>query len=182
MALSSEYFEYGVILLVIAGASYVQAISGFAFALIVMWVIISFNLIQVAYAAIIVTILALVNMATALSKGLGNIQWRKAGTSLAFSIPPIAIGLYLLDVMSGSHLGTLRIALGVSIIFSGIMLLKPPHQDAAESKWPSFALFGLLSGLVSGLFSTGGPPVVFQFYRQPGRCRLFVTACFCCFL
>jgi hypothetical protein len=55
MALSSEYFEYGVIQLVIAGASYVQAISGFAFALIVMGVITSLNLIQVAYAAIIVT-------------------------------------------------------------------------------------------------------------------------------
>lgn len=91
MALSSEYFEYGVILLVIAGASYVQAISGFAFALIVMGVITSLKLIQVAYAAIIVTILALVNMATALSKGLGNIQWRKAGTSLAFSIPPLPL-------------------------------------------------------------------------------------------
>jgi uncharacterized protein len=167
MALSNEYMNYGVILLVIAGASYVQAISGFAFALIVMGVIPSLNLMEVADAAIVVTILAMVNTATALSKGFANVRWREAATSLMFSMPSIAIGLYLLDLLSGSHLGTLRIALGVTILFSGIMLLKPPHQDAAVSKWPSFAIFGFLSGLISGLFSTGGPPVVFQFYRQP---------------
>ncbi|MBP6595943.1 MAG: TSUP family transporter, partial [Arenimonas sp.] len=30
-----------------------------------------------------------------------------------------------------------------------------------------FGGFGLLSGLLGGLFSAGGPPLVYHFYRQP---------------
>lgn len=165
--IAGEWINYGVILLVIAGASYVQAVSGFALALIIMGAVPALNLMNVADAAIIVTMLAMVNTATALSKGFANVQWRQAMTSLGFSLPSIAVGLYMLNYLSGSYLEGLRIALGVTILISGIMLLKPPHQDAQVSTWPSFAFFGVLSGIISGLFSTGGPPVVFQFYRQP---------------
>lgn len=167
MPLMDDWFNYGVILLVIAAASYVQAVAGFAFALIVMGVVPSLNLMNVADAAVIVTLLAMVNTATGLSKGFANVRWRQAMTSLLFSLPSIALGLYLLELMSGDYLDTLRLVLGVTILISGFMLLKPPHQDAKVSKGPSFAFFGFLSGLISGLFSTGGPPVVFQFYRQP---------------
>jgi len=167
MMLSSEFIDYGLILLVIAAASYIQAVSGFAFALIVMGVVPSLELMPVADAAIIVTLLAMVNTATALSNGFANVRWREARVSLLCSLPSIAVGLYLLDLLSESSLGAVRIGLAVTILISAIMLLKPPHQDAVISGLPSFAAFGFLSGLLSGLFSTGGPPVVFQFYRQP---------------
>lgn len=164
---SSDFMDFAVILLVIAAASYVQAVSGFAFALIVMGVVSSLNLMQVADAAIIVSMLAAVNTATALSRGFANIRWREAGVSLLFSLPALLLGLYLLDLLSGRHMGALRIVLGVTILLSGVMLLKPPQRDARISGLPSFAVFGFLAGVLGGLFSTGGPPVVFQFYRQP---------------
>ena len=154
MMLSSEFIDYGLILLVIAAASYIQAVSGFAFALIVMGVVPSLELMPVADAAIIVTLLAMVNTATALSSGIANVRWREARVSLLFSLPSIAIGLYLLDLLSESSLGAVRIGLAVTILISAVMLLKPPHQDAVISGLPSFAAFGFLSGLLSGLFST----------------------------
>jgi hypothetical protein len=38
---------------------------------------------------------------------------------------------------------------------------------ARRSSNRAFNAFGLLSGLMSGLFASAGPPLVYQFYRQP---------------
>lgn len=170
--MAGEYLDYALILLVMAIASYIQAIAGFAFGVLVMGGISAFHLMSVAEGAIVVSLLAMVNTATALSKGFANIRWREAGISLLFSMPFLIIGLYLLDLLSGSHIEILRIGLSIAILVSGLMLLKPPPHDAEVSGLPSFAGFGVLAGLMGGLFSISGPPMVYQFYRQPMSIRV----------
>lgn len=167
MPMSDDILTYALILAVIGLASYVQAVIGFGIALIVMGVVSSLNLMSIYDAAIIVSLIAMVNTATSLMKNRSAVRWREVGVSLVFSLPALALGLYLLDVLSGSHLSILRVVLGITILASGLMLLKPPRAGAVISGLPSFALFGALSGVLGGMFSTGGPPVVFQFYRQP---------------
>jgi len=162
-----EVVSYALIVAVIGLSSYVQAVIGFGIALIVMGVVSSLGLMPIYDAAIIVSLVAMVNTATSLLKGRSGVRWREAGVSLVFSLPALALGLYLLDVLSGAHLASLRVVLGVTILLSGLMLLKPPRAGAEISGLGSFALFGVLSGILGGMFSTGGPPVVFQFYRQP---------------
>ncbi|MBT3238064.1 MAG: sulfite exporter TauE/SafE family protein [Rhodospirillaceae bacterium] len=165
--MTDEVLSYVLMLAVIGLASYVQAVIGFGIALIVISVVASLDLMPIGDAAVIITMIAMANTSTSLLKNRSAVRWREAGVSLVFSLPAIALGLYMLNVLSGEHLAVLRIVLGVTILASALMLLKPPRTGAMISGLPSFAVFGVLSGILSGMFSTGGPPVVFQFYRQP---------------
>ena len=151
----------------IAVASYLQAVVGFGFGLLVMGLTASLRIMPLADTAIVISLLAMVNTATALKGGVGNILRREGGVSLCFSLPMIGAGLYILETLSASHTQALRLLLGITILASSTVVLRPPHREAALSPLPSFALFGVLSGLAGGMFSTGAPPVAFQFYRQP---------------
>jgi len=42
-----------------------------------------------------------------------------------------------------------------------------PQPLAARSSSASFVFFGAVAGLMGGLFSTAGPPLVYHLYRQP---------------
>ena len=59
------------------------------------------------------------------------------------------------------------IALGVSVIGSAALLVMRFAPRAKIDAPGSFALTGLLAGLMGGLFSTAGPPLVYKLYRQP---------------
>lgn len=162
-----NYAHALILLLLIAGASYLQAVVGFGFGLLVMGVVAGLKLMTVADAAILISLLAMVNTATALRWGRQNIRWREAAASLVFSLPMLGAGFYFLSLLSASDTETLRLLLGITILASSATVLKPPHREASVSSLPAFAFFGGLSGLAGGMFSTGGPPVVFQYYRQP---------------
>ncbi len=181
MALTSEYYDYGMVLLAIAAASYIQALVGFSFAVILMGAIATLNLMPVADAAVITTLLAMGNTGTALIRGHSNVRWRETGAVLLVSLPAIVLGLYLLDQFGETHLGRIRMALAVVMFLSGAMILKPPRQDAVISRLPSFALSGLISGVVGGLFATGGPFIVYQFYRQPLSLQIIRDSLFAVF-
>jgi hypothetical protein len=85
------------------------------------------------------------------------------------SLIGIAVGAILLPWFSGYALRALRIALGIAIIVSALSLLvKVKTRDQLDPPYV-FALTGVVSGLMGGLFSTAGPPLVFQMYRQPLR-------------
>ncbi len=163
----TEYMDYALILGVIALASYIQAISGFAFGVIIMGIISGLGLMAVTNTAILISLLSMVNTATALSKGFANVRWREVRISLLFSLPSIGIGLYFLHFLSASHIDTLHLILGAVIFFFGVLMLKRPHQDAKISSQVSFAGFGLFTGILTGMFSIGGALMVVQFYRQP---------------
>jgi hypothetical protein len=79
----------------------------------------------------------------------------------------VVAGLALLAWLSDGTLYLLKMALGVSVVGSaGLLVLK--FAPKAQIDPPgSFALTGLLAGLMGGLFSTVGPPLVYKLYRQP---------------
>jgi uncharacterized membrane protein YfcA len=56
--------------------------------------------------------------------------------------------------------------LGVSIVVISIWNLAQPRLRSRESPWLDNAV-GLLGGLLSGAFNTGGPPVIIHLYRRP---------------
>ena len=166
--MDATYLDYALILGIVALASYIQTISGFSFGVIIVGGVSGFHLMSVADVAVVVSLMAIVNTGTAMSsKGLANVQWREGGLALLVSFPFMAAGLFLLDYLSGAHIEILRIILGLVILASGVLLLRPPKADAVMSGLPSFAAAGAVAGVMGGIFSTGGPPVVFQFYRQP---------------
>ncbi len=155
------------VLIIVGIGSYIQTVVGFAFGLIFIALSTSLNLLPVQTTAILISFLALVNTFAALFKDFKNVLWPKVITILIVSIPMMGVGLYLLDFLVENNMRILRVILGITIFSCALLLLKQPKTEARPSSLISYGFTGLLAGLLGGLFATSGPPVVFQFYRQP---------------
>ncbi len=156
------------LLLVFILGSYVQSITGFAFGLIVMSVVGLFSLVPLDIAAFAVSVLSMTNAATGLYGG----AWKQVNAKnlLAFfisSTPMIVIGVYLLDYFGKNALNWLQLFLGITIILACLMSLVKPKKSTQPSGSSGYFVFGALSGILGGLFSTAGPPISYFMYRQP---------------
>lgn len=148
-------------------AAYVQTLTGFAFGLITMGGVGLTGLLSLPDAAMLVSILTLVNATQMLLKGWRDVDWRKFGLVLIASWPSVFIGFHLLEWLAASRADLLRLALGFVIIVSSLQLARKPNPLKQPSSAPSFLFFGSIAGLMGGMFSTAGPPLVYHFYRQP---------------
>ncbi|WP_210496172.1 TSUP family transporter [Microvirga antarctica] len=154
--------------LVLTGAAaYAQTLTGFAFGLITMGGIALTGLLSLPDAAALVSVLTLVNAVQMLTKGWRDVAWREFGLVMATNIPMLVVGYVLLEWLAETRTDILRLILGIIIILSSLQLALRPQPLGRKSGSGSFAAFGMISGLMGGLFSTAGPPLVYHFYRQP---------------
>lgn len=154
-------------LLLTGVAAYAQTLTGFAFGLITMGGVGLSGLISLPDAAMLVSLLTLVNATQMLVKGWRDVAWREFRLVMAASLPTLFIGYRLLEWLADSQADWLRLALGFVIIVSSLQLARKPQPLAQRSGSPSFLFFGSVAGLMGGMFSTSGPPLVYHFYRQP---------------
>lgn len=148
-------------------AAYMQTLTGFAFGLLLMGAVALTGLIPLPEAAIIVSLLTLANALMVLVKGWREIARKLFMLSLVGAIPLILVGYVLLDLLASSSLAALRLILGLVIIVSSLQLIFRSSPRESLSSGPSFVFFGALGGIMGGLFSTAGPPLVYHLYRQP---------------
>lgn len=148
-------------------AAYLQALTGFAFALVLVGGVALFDLMPLEHAAVVVGLLTLVNAVQILWKGQGMVMWRQFGVVLAGSLLLLPVGFFLLRHLSTNHTAGLSIALGIAIMVCSLPLSKPIEIMARIAPLTTTFVFGALSGLMAGLFSAGGPPLVYHLYRQP---------------
>jgi len=154
--------------LVLTGAAaYAQTLTGFAFGLITMGGVGLTGLLSLPDAAMIVSVLTLVNATQMLLKGWRDVAWRQFGLVMAASIPMLFVGYGLLEWLAGSHVDLLRLLLGLAIVVSSLQLARKPEPLQERSGNGSFLFFGGIAGVMGGMFSTAGPPLVYHFYRQP---------------
>ncbi|MHC3940968.1 putative sulfite/organosulfonate exporter TauE [Paenochrobactrum sp. BZR 201-1] len=157
-------------LLLLAGlAAYMQTLTGFALGLIMMGGIALAAIMPINEAAILVSFLTVVNAAQVLAKGWRNIAKREFTLIIIPSLLFLLIGYWLLGLLLDSSVVWLKLVLGIFIIISSIQLLMKPTPLEKPSAAGSFIFFGSLAGLMGGLFSTAGPPLVYHLYRQPLR-------------
>lgn len=154
-------------LLLTGVAAYAQTLTGFAFGLITMGGVGLTGLLSLPDAAVLVSILTFVNATQMLVKGWRDVAWREFWIVMASSVPLLFAGYALLDWLAGTRADTLRLILGLVIIVSSLQLALRPEPLARPSGTASFLFFGGIAGLMGGLFSTAGPPLVYHFYRQP---------------
>ncbi len=155
------------LLILSALAAYVQTLTGFAQGLIMMGGIGLLGLMPFPEAAALVSIMVLVNAIQALARGWRDIAWREFWPSIVASTVGLAVGFVLLCLLISSAVDYLKLLLGCVIITSSILLILRPNVLQASSSKRSFLFFGAIGGLMGGLFSTAGPPLVYHFYRQP---------------
>nr|WP_250157257.1 sulfite exporter TauE/SafE family protein [Tianweitania aestuarii] len=148
-------------------AAYVQTLTGFAFGLILMAAVALGEILPLRDAAVVTGLLTLVNAAVMLRNGWTEVLKRQFLLVLLSSLPSLVVGYFVLEHLADQGLVILRILLGAIIIVSSLQLIMPPKREQRLASDRSFVAFGSISGLMSGLFSTSGPPLVYHFYRQP---------------
>ncbi|MBS0467943.1 MAG: sulfite exporter TauE/SafE family protein [Proteobacteria bacterium] len=153
--------------LLVAVASFCQNLTGFAFALIFVGVAGALRLMPIADAANVASLLSLVNGVVYLRSHPFEPRWDLLRPLLWSSVPGVVLGLALLFWLDGHALGGLRMALGLVVMACALLLLLQKRRRATSSGAAALWGAGLLSGVLGGLFSTAGPPIVYHLYRQP---------------
>ena len=154
-------------LLCVALASCAQSLSGFAFALILLGLAGLFELAPLADLANVATVLALVNAQVALRRSGKTLDVPAFRNLSMGGLVGIVGGIVLLDWLGSSVILGLRLLLGLTVVACAIIVLLDAAALRQRSSAASFRLWGAASGLLTGLFSAGGPPLVYHLYRQP---------------
>ena len=159
--------QFAAFLLCVAVASCTQAITGFAMALVLLGLTGLFGLAPLPDAANVATVLSLASAAVALRGTRRSVDWQALRSSVAGSVLGVPLGVLLLAWLHANVVTLLRLLLGLVVIACAIVVLVRAHPLPQRSSSASFHGFGFLSGVLGGLFSASGPPLVYQFYRQP---------------
>jgi uncharacterized protein len=156
-----------VLIALIGFASYFQTITGFGLGMIVMGATSGFGLAPVASIATLMSLVTLANSAAALPGKLHHIDWRAVGAATLGVLPSVVVGVLALEYLSASASGILQLLLGAVVLYGGLSAALRPAPLAQRSDDRSFFVSGVCGGLLSGMFGVSGPPLIFQFYRQP---------------
>lgn len=148
-------------------ATAAQSITGFALALILLGLTGLFELAPLADVANVATVLSLASAAVALRGARRSLDRDMLRSTVNGSVAGVGAGVILLAWLSANVVMGLRLLLGLVVIACAIVVLVRTQPLATRSSERSFQSFGFLSGLLGGLFSASGPPLVYQFYRQP---------------
>ncbi|WP_416053300.1 sulfite exporter TauE/SafE family protein [Cupriavidus basilensis] len=155
------------LLALMGAASYFQTVTGFGLGMIVMGATSGLDLAPVATVATLVSLVTLANSAVALPGKLHHIDWRAVGAATLGILPSVVAGVLILDYLSSAAAGILQWLLGAVVLYGGVSAALRPAPLPRRSGNRSFFVSGILGGLLSGMFGVSGPPLIFQFYRQP---------------
>ncbi|MDZ7685156.1 MAG: sulfite exporter TauE/SafE family protein [Gammaproteobacteria bacterium] len=160
-------FELAVFLAFVAIGALVQAITGFALALIVMGGVTALGLAEISFSAAVVSLIALVNTSISLRRSYRFVDRKMVMSLITGLLPFTAIGVGLLEVLSTAFYEGLRLVLGVVIIVAGTILMVQPTPFASPSSRGAMVLTGATGGLTGGLYGAAGAPLAWLMYRQP---------------
>jgi len=150
----------------------IQTVTGFAMGLIIIGGVTLFGLADIAFTAIVVSLISLLNALMALRLSHKFIDWQLVGRVTATMLPALVLGVILLDFLGDDHELLLRKLLGLVIVSGGILLmLKPAPYKGVSSQW-AFWSTGALGGIIGGMYSAGGAPLAYLMYRQPIELRV----------
>lgn len=147
-------------------ATLLQTLSGFGFGLMVVSSFTLFGILPLTATTFMVSFLSLFNSVSLVARNRDQINTRAFKILLISGIPFMAVGYALLEYLSIGMATWLNLLLGFAILSCcGLLLVKRKRGQPSGSAF-GFTVAGGLGGMLGGLFSTFGPPVVFQCYRQ----------------
>ena len=162
-----QWWEYAQLWGIVALASLCQNLTGFAFALIFVGVVGALDVLPIAEAANVAGILSLVNGVVYLRHHPVQPRWDVLKPLASGTVLGVVGGLVLLHWLSGHAMQVLRVLLGLAIIGCAVVLLLQKVAQRQPSGRCATWMAGISAGVLSGLFSTAGPPLVYHLYRQP---------------
>ena len=157
--MNEAYFIVSGLLITLA-AAIVQGMTGFGFALLAMPLLSLF--LPLDQAVPMVVMLSLVTNVFVLCETFRLIDLKKIWILIVSGIVGIPLGVYLLKVMNPDILKT---AVGCTILVTAVAMVRG-FKVQITNETASFALVGLLSGVLNGSISLSGPPVVLFLSNQ----------------
>jgi len=167
MELWAELGTHATFLIFVAGAVYAQALTGFALALILLGLIGATNLLPLTDAVNASTIIGFCTAWLFLWRRRSLHVERVLVPTLVASAAGVAAGAFLAGWLAGTAYQVLRLILGASIVACALSLWRAAQPLPSMSSPRVFALTGGIAGILGGMFSAGGPPLVYLSYRQP---------------
>jgi uncharacterized protein len=161
------WWTHPLFLMFVALAAYAQNLTGFALALILLGLIGATDLIPLTDAVNAVTVMALTSVGTFLYRRWPVPVERSLWPAVASSIPGAVAGTILMAWLAGAAYEVLRLLLGLCIVGCAVLLWCAAKPRKTASSPGAFVLAGGMSGLLGGMFSASGPPLVYLMYRQP---------------
>jgi uncharacterized protein len=154
-------------LLFVAFAVYAQNLTGFALALILLGLVGATDLVPLVDAVNAVTVIIAATACTFLYRRWPLQLERALWPALASSVVGAVAGTILLAWLADEAHEVLRLILGISVVLCALLLWHAAEPFETVSSRSAFVLAGGISGLLGGLFSAPGPPLVYLMYRQP---------------
>ncbi|MEM7148142.1 MAG: sulfite exporter TauE/SafE family protein [Verrucomicrobiota bacterium] len=149
------------IVLLLAGAAFVQSFSGFGMALVAIAALPM--LMDVREAIALITVFNLLVTITTLVMNWRGFRFRGAGGVIVGFVVGIPLGYYFLQGLDERVVIRVLGAALVGLAVFEIAMLRRGHL--ALPKWMGGAC-GLTGGVLGGAFNTGGPPIVAYVYSQ----------------
>lgn len=148
-------------LALVAFAAGVQGFFGFGYGIITMGVLTA--RVDIVHASAFVNLTALALSLAMVARAHGHVMWPLVARIVPSLVVGLVVGLLALsrlprDLLVGL-LGTTIVGIAAWNVFGRPM---PPRASA-----PLDVGVGFVSGLFSGAFQTGGPPLVVHLYRRP---------------
>ena len=131
---------------ILAVATYVQTVTGFALGMIVMGAVTIFGLVPIAFTSVIISTVTLFNCLFVLKGEFRTFDYSLAAKTCIGIFPGLFIGLILLDYMSSSFGESLQLLLGLTIIIAGLLIILKPEPLNKKSQGWAFSLSGAASG------------------------------------
>ena len=151
------------LLLLTGVAAYAQTLTGFAFGLITMGGVGLTGLLSLPEAAMLVSLLTLVNAAQMLTKGWRDVDWRSFGLVMLTGLPCLCLGFFLLDWLAESRADWLRLALGATMLGAALNAIAVPlfgHLSDRIGRRPVYLAGALLGSMAQEILMTAPCPVL----------------------
>jgi hypothetical protein len=156
-----------VFLLFVALSVFAQTVTGFAQSLILLGLIGATGIVPLPDAINAASVLICINTWTYAylrrPVRIKPVLWPAIWASAA----GVFLGTFLMTWLAGTAYEMLRLLLGISIVVCAGLLWSVARPLPRLSSPATFAGFGGIAGIMGGLFSTSGPPLVYLLYRQP---------------
>ena len=151
----------------VALATLAQSLTGFAFGLILLDLVATLKLLPLGEVAVVISILTLGNAITTLAGPKPQLDRGILMPILFSSLLGVGVGIWGLGALDGEQITWLRLLLGGVIVAASLMLVVQTRPQVHLSGRVSFWVAGGMCGVLNGLFSSSGPPIVYHLYRQP---------------
>ena len=156
-----DMYILAAIALVTLGASYIQSVTGFGFGIVAM--IFLPNLLLYIEANVLSSILSTITSLLVVITTYQKTNWK----NLIFPLIGSFVANYLaVTFVKSAKNELLTLLLGIALFLLSVYFYFFSNKIKIKPSWHTGLTAGLISGVMSGLFSIGGPPVVIYYMQS----------------